>query len=161
MEKGMSRPAEETIDIVRRRGQTYLVGSEEELSLFKLVVESLERLPASERDKLLTRWDRATFYAQGFGHLGIVEYRTALRPSSVVVATPEKKGRILLFYKSGIVASLILTLSVIAVTVSGVMATDLGVPVALALFGIMLAFSIERVRFVRRSKKLASSYKSL
>ncbi len=88
----------------------------------------------------------------------MVEYRTGLRPTPSVSTIPkkiEKQADISLFYRSGMVASATLCISVIASTVSNIFTVDLGAPIALALFGIFLAFSVEAVRFKKRVKRLA------
>lgn len=130
----------------------------EHRTLFEDVVASMERVPPEERQELLVRWERAAFYAQGLSSRGIVEYRTHLIPTpDIRTATRkvEKKANLSLFYQSGIFASAILTVSALGVTVSNIIATDLGIPIASALFGIFLAFSIEAIRFRKRTKRLA------
>jgi len=118
----------------------------------------MEKVPPEERRELLVRWERAAFYAQGLSSRGIVEYRTHLRPTpDILTATREveKKANFSLFYQSGIFASAILTISAATSTVFNLIATDLGIPIALALFGIFLAFSVESLRFRKRSRIVA------
>lgn len=129
--------------------------------LFESVVKSLEKLPNQKRQQLLERWDRAAFYSQGFASRGTIEYRPNIRPSpkSVTATTRmETNSELPLFYRSGIFASAVLTITVLATTLTNIIVSDLGIPVTLGLFGIFLAFSIERVRFgrrIRRIKKVA------
>lgn len=147
-----------SITTERRHAYLYEPAGTEPEKLFEAVVKSLEKMPPERRQEWLGRWDRAAFYAQGVSGRGRVEYRTGLRPTpsvSTITKKIEKQADISLFYRSGMVASATLCISVIASTVSNIFTVDLGAPIALALFGIFLAFSVEAVRFKKRVKRLA------
>lgn len=147
---------EERQSITTERRHVYLdETADTKTELFEDVVKSLESLSPERRQKLLARWDRTAFYAQGLGSHGIVEYRTGLKPATIVSTITEKQADISLFYRSGMVASATLSISAIAGTVFNIFTIDLGAPIALALFGIFLAFSVEAVRFRKRVKRLA------
>ncbi len=147
----------QVITTERRRAYPYEVtdiGPE----LFEDMIRSLENMSLEGKRKWLQRWDRAAFYTQGVGSHSIVEYRKDLKPVTLVSSITEmaeKQAGISLFYRSGIFASVTLTLSAVGATVSDIIATDLGVPIALSLFGIFLAFSIEAIRFRKRTRRLA------
>ena len=150
----MERP---TITTERHPAYPYKM-SVTEPELFEAVVKSLESMPPERRREWLRRWDRAAFYTQGSSSHIIVEYRRGLKPVNIVSTITEKMERqagISLFYRSGIFASATLAISAITGTVFNVFTVDLGVPIALALFGIFLAFSVEAVRFRKRAERLA------